>query len=520
MLYDGWALPVESLLTERAFLYPRISQPRVSGVRGDRAILSTGGNRIDVARIMREIREEARVCQGEIERRIERVRKQVDEQLPELAEERLQAALDRLNEVFDGYHAQMSQFLVEQEPNLENIRHTLLGINRLIADPEPEKGRHDRWWNPWFWVKSGISPLRRYVMRRQYELNGLMRDTLFYLVNHSGHLATQRMALEMGVNFMQVANALLGRGGLLRRYFEEWPKKTLAPILDYLADVMEKQAADFEQLARDYLSSLTEGLGKNSEARLNRVERQIATLSPSKAAGTVGFDNLRLADAARGSEENLRQRQEHYLPHLWGQEKVLDAGCGRGEFLEILREKGVPAYGIDSDEEMVRHCREKGLDVRREDILDHLASLPDESLGGLVAFQLIEHFDFPALFQFFQAAGRKVRPGGVIIVETVNPSCLTVFSGALYADPTHQRPIHCDAARQLLESAGFADVSIELLSPVPDSDRLAVVEGLTSEDPILQKSLETMNRNFDRINSVLYGFADYAAVGKKPKTAQ
>jgi len=473
--------------------------------------------RIDVARIMQEIRDEVRARHDELERRIEHARQQLLG--AQGAGDRLAHAVARLNEVFDIFYVRMRAYLQEQMASYPLSRHTLQEINRLLADPEPERGARDFWWNPVHWVKRLLQPLRRYVMRRQYDVNMLMRDVLTYLVNHSAHVELLQMELEMGVERLHAANALLGSDGLIETYFNEWPRVMHRPVLAYAGERLEafvdRHGRALQKEVDEYLTANFEALARESGARLARLERQLAALAPAKVSGVTGFDNLELAGGVRGEESAIRQRQARFVDYLRGQRNVLDAGCGRGEFLELLRENEILAYGIDVDERMVKHCQDKGLDARCEDILDHLEVLPDESLGGLVAFQLIEHMDFPRLFQFVQLAGRKMQPGGRIILETVNPSCLTVFSGAFYADPTHQRPVHTEAARKLLEMAGFGRITVDFLSPVPESARLKPVAVDAAADPGLRAMAEAVNFNIERINSVLYGYADYAIIGQK-----
>jgi O-antigen chain-terminating methyltransferase len=265
-----------------------------------------------------------------------------------------------------------------------------------------------------------------------------------------------------------------------------------------------------ESVARR-LDQFTEDWG----IRLCEMSRRMTDTPANTAAALVGFDSLRLADLLRGSREEVRRQQARYVGYLGGQENILDAGCGRGEFLDLLRENGFSAYGVDSDESMVRYCRERGLDARNEDILEHLGSLPDESLGGLVAFQLIEHLDIVGLFQLLRLAARKIRPRGVLILETVNPTCLTTFSGAFYADPTHLRPIHPEAARRMAEIVGFGDAKIEFMNPIGDADKLQYLTTGPNADPAMRKIVETLNQNLRRINSLLYNYADYAVIGRK-----
>jgi len=475
-------------------------------------------DRVDVVRIMRQIRDETRARQAEVARRIEHAHKQLEAQFPKIFGDQLRKQVQAISQLFKQYRERMDDYIAEQEPNYATIQHTLAEINRLLSDPTPPPGVFDRWWNPRFWIKRLIEPLRRFVLRRQYEVNALMRDTLFYLVNHSAHIETERMALHLNVQLLQTIETLLEQLEMSIRYFHEWPRASLLEIAGYIDDLYErlserqaKAVAELQEEVQRWRAQLVGEWG----TRLADLSRQMPGVAPSKAASLAGFDYLQFADALRGDAEHVRHQQMHYVPFLRGQENVLDAGCGRGELLELLRDNGIPAYGVDADERMVRHCRQKGLDARCEDITSHLTGLPDQSLGAVVALQLVEHLDFADLFQLLQMAYKKTRPEGVIILETVNPTCLTTFSGAFYADPTHLRPLHPEALRRMLEIVGYAEVKIEFLNPVEEAHQLKPLDPGPFNDPGLRRFVETMNQNIRRINSVLYNFADYAVIGRK-----
>ena len=467
---------------------------------------------------MRDLRDETRARHEEIARRFEHAHRQLEEKLPQGFDDRLRHLVRSRGELFNRYYGQMIAYLGEQEPNYVNVRQTLAEINRLLDETALPMGHRDRWWNPRSWLKRALSPIRRFVLRRQNEVNALMRDTLFYLFNHSSHIETQRIELEMGVQMIQAMNILLEQVEMSRRYMQEWLRVALTPIADYIAELQRHAAERQTEAIASVQENMTRRLEKFAgdwEIRLGEVTRGAAGVPVSKFAALVGFDNLKFAQSLRSRTEEVRRQQKHYVEYLRGHSEILDAGCGRGEFLELLRESQISAYGVDSDENMVAYCREKGLTVQCADILEYLAQLPDQSLGGLVALQLIEHFDFPSLFQLFRLAGRKIRPLGILILETVNPSCLTTFSGAFYADPTHQRPIHPEAARRMAEMVGFAEVGIDYLNPVKDGDKLKLLTGEDISDPVIRRIVDLVNADILLLNSVLYNYADYAVIGRK-----
>jgi glycosyltransferase involved in cell wall biosynthesis/SAM-dependent methyltransferase len=166
-----------------------------------------------------------------------------------------------------------------------------------------------------------------------------------------------------------------------------------------------------------------------------------------------------LEDVFRGPEETIRERQRFYLPHLAGRGPVLDVGCGRGEMLELLRAAGVPARGIDLDPTMAARARGKGLDVREGDLVEILSGIPDASLGAVFSAQVIEHLGSADLVAFFDTATRIIRPGGVLIVETVNPHC-AIARKNFWIDTTHLHQIFPEVAVVFCRQAGFSEATV------------------------------------------------------------
>ena len=229
------------------------------------------------------------------------------------------------------------------------------------------------------------------------------------------------------------------------------------------------------------------------------------------AAAYVQFE-----DRHRGTTEEIRDRQRAYLDLFAKAGPVLDVGCGRGEFLELCREAGIEARGIDLDAAMVARCREAGLAAEQGDALAHLAAQSDGALGGIFSAQVIEHIPPEALVALVQLAYRKLRPGGVVLCETPNPACLTVFSGAFYVDLSHIKPIHPEAARFVLEAAGFRDVEIRYVNPVPPDGKLQRLEPFWYMRRYEEVFLNQINDNFERLNQLLWGAQDYAVIGRRP----
>ncbi len=233
----------------------------------------------------------------------------------------------------------------------------------------------------------------------------------------------------------------------------------------------------------------------------------------------VGFE-----DQFRGSPEEIRRRVEEYLPIFTAigdqgsgsaSADVLDVGCGRGEFLELLRERGIRARGIDVNPAMVEVCRGKGLNAATGDALTYLRGLPDASLAGLFAAQVVEHLEPRYLTQLLDAAFEKLRPGAPIVLETINPACWFAFFESYIRDLTHVRPVHPDTLKYLLIATGFQRVEISYRAPYPEADKLQKLAARGAQQAAVADLVETLNANVEKINRLLFTYLDYAAIGRR-----
>ena len=258
------------------------------------------------------------------------------------------------------------------------------------------------------------------------------------------------------------------------------------------------------------------GVGQPAAGRLPAESRAERRITPRESADDalndykyVGFENL-----FRGSRELIRERLEGYVSYFEKTSDVLDVGCGRGEFLDLLRARGIRARGIDSNEAMVKECRASGLDVVRADAVAYLMGLPDGSLGGLIAVQVVEHFEPDYLQRFLDVAFHKVRDGGTIVLETLNPACWVAFFESYIRDITHRWPLHPETLKYLVVASGFTSASIEWRSPVPPHQRLQTIpQGTGGDHPAVL--VEAFNDNVEKLNARMFTHMDYAIVGVK-----
>jgi len=209
----------------------------------------------------------------------------------------------------------------------------------------------------------------------------------------------------------------------------------------------------------------------------------------------------------RGSEDDIKRQQAPHLIHFKPGGKVLDLGCGRGEFLDLLKKNGFEGFGVDANSRMVDICLEKGLNGAKGDLLEVLAARPDGSLDGIFSSQVIEHLPPAYLKKMIAVSRAKLAPGGAIVLETVNPASVFALVQVYFLDLTHQRPVHPQALKFLLESSGFDSVEIRYSAEL-GAERLQTL-------PVSDAASSILNRNIDRLNELLYAPANYVAIGRR-----
>lgn len=224
----------------------------------------------------------------------------------------------------------------------------------------------------------------------------------------------------------------------------------------------------------------------------------------------VGFENK-----FRGSEAEIRERQLSYVQLFQGASDVLDVGCGRGEFLALLREHGISGRGLDINHEMVESCRAGGHTVDESDAVTFLNGLPDGSLGGLIALQVVEHFPPAYLMTFLDTAYHKLRPGSTIVLETLNPASWFAFFEAYIRDVTHAWPLHPETLKYLVVASGFQNVDVRYSSPYPADAKLQHCR-VAGPTPLgMQNLIHVLNENVDKINTLIFGNMDYAVTARR-----
>ena len=210
-------------------------------------------------------------------------------------------------------------------------------------------------------------------------------------------------------------------------------------------------------------------------------------------------------DQFRGTRQDIIEKQKVYLPYIQKVKSntedflVLDAGCGRGEWLELLKEQGIKGRGIDRNRIMIKQCEEYGLDVIEGDVIESLRDFPSASLGAVTAFHLIEHLPLDVLVKFLYETARVLKSGGIAIFETPNPENILVGAFTFYMDPTHRNPLPGPMMKFLAEARGLCEVEIMYLNPLDKELKLKEDESELAK----------------RFEKYFYGPQDYAIIGYK-----
>ncbi len=286
-----------------------------------------------------------------------------------------------------------------------------------------------------------------------------------------------------------------------------------------------------EGLERIIASSSTRGVAQSVSAAPPNGKK--ATKSTVRADGSSGiqesymagpdgvahdYSYLLLENRFRGSEELIRSRVTRYVDECVKHSvaSVLEIGCGRGELLEGLQERGIDAHGIDLDAAMVTRCQEKGLKVLHGDGISYLEGQTDGSLGGVIAIQVVEHLRLKDLQHLISLCAKKVRVGGVVLFETINPQSVVALSSNYFRDPTHIWPLHSDTLSYLMQLGGLENMTVSRLSPFPKEVTLQLIENEEFFSPRWQRVVHSLNSQLTRLNDLLYGFQDYCVVARVP----
>jgi hypothetical protein len=288
----------------------------------------------------------------------------------------------------------------------------------------------------------------------------------------------------------------------------------------------ERLFASIEDVARqrqslETLDNVVRGL-EGIIARLPTAGNPVpeAAVAPASAEGNneQGYAYLLLENRFRGTEEEIAGRVSRYLRYFPSSDlPILEIGPGRAEFLSLCRDSGINCYGVDVDPAMVHVAHSKGLNAQHGDGIAHLRTLPDNSLSGLLAVQVVEHLPRQVLEELCRLAAAKVVPGGKVIFETINPQSLLALSSNYFRDPTHVWPLHPDTLQYTMELSGLTQCCVTYLSPVPQESQLQPLPQFTFLSPKSTVVVERLNSMIGQLNRLLYGSQDFCIVAEAPR---
>ena len=395
--------------------------------------------------------------------------------------------------------------LPQPDTRLPELPEQVARLNRLWEAPRPPEGGGFTG----FFLRKRWEHFA-HVFERQTEFN----STLVQMLN--GYLdQTSRLHARLA----QLASALM-------QYLQR-----VLPVMDARDRVATALATTRAELVLEAFDRRQESLARRVDGllalrdRLEVVSEEVRAMQGALAASgppspPAASAAARAAEDAhyvafenrfRGERGDLRERLAGYVDLFAGLSPVVDLGCGRGEFLELLREKGIAGRGVELNARAAAAAREAGLDVVESDLASFLRGQPAGSLGGVFAAQVVEHLTPAVLQEALREAHRALRPGGALVLETVNPRSVTGFLEVYLRDLTHRTPLHPETLSFLAAAAGFTDVRVEPRSPVSAADRLQAIpaEGLPA------RTAEVLNENAARLNTLLYGPQEYVLIARR-----
>ncbi|MDO9459406.1 MAG: class I SAM-dependent methyltransferase [Alphaproteobacteria bacterium] len=335
-----------------------------------------------------------------------------------------------------------------------------------------------------------------------HETRGRLEMTVRELASTEQKLASteQRLCTEIALS-----NARIGELRQEVEFVEQRLKTAHELNLAHVTALRQEVAEEKTRGARNRAETLFQQrrLTAAIETSGLRPGAPAASAEANKPVRTDALDSYYAAfeDSFRGSREEIKRRLEVYLDRIKTNPEnlpVLDIGCGRGEWIEMLGARGVAAYGIDLNSVFVADARARALDVREAEALAHLRSLEDASLAGLTGFHIIEHLALDDLISIIDEANRVLAPGGFLLFETPNPENLIVGASTFWSDPTHRAPLPPSVSRFMVEQRGFIDAEVIYLHEADDALKMKGTDAVVT-----------------RLNQLFYGPMDYAIWARK-----
>jgi O-antigen chain-terminating methyltransferase len=345
--------------------------------------------------------------------------------------------------------------------------------------------------------------------QREFEGHALAQQQLIAAhlnqVSHTSFQVTDSLSRELTEVSAQLSK---GQKDLAESFARELSQVSIEQRK--FAELQHQQIVGLFREQREIIERL-KNVKDELEARLAQLDASLKNRSarPSTSVGQASSDESRggldelfasFPEQFRGKREEVREGLKFYLPFLKEAEitdDILDIGCGRGEWLELLREEGLKGRGVELNHVLTEQARNSGLEVIEENALSYLRGVPDQSLNAVTGFHFIEHLSFETLIELIDEIARTLRPSGLVIFETPNPKNLVVGACNFYSDPTHLKPLFPDTIEFIMSNRGFTQLRLEYLNPVGGSP------------------FDDGSERSQALNSWLYGPRDFALIGRK-----
>jgi len=387
---------------------------------------------------------------------------------------RLEEEEDAYSEVL-GAVDRLATFPLPAEAGPE-IGERLATLNTLWTAPDPPTGgglgdrmRRRAW--------DALAP----VLQRQTQFNAALVQLLNAYTEHAERLHARLRELS----------------GAIVRYAQR-----VQPLVDARDRVASALATTRSELILESFDRRLESLARRREGLLSLAGRLESVSEEVRTA----FD-VRL----RGSRAEVRERRAGYVDAFRSLSPVVDLGCGRGELLELLREAGITARGVEGNATLARECREKGLEVAEGDPVEFLRAQGAVSLGGVFAHRVAERLAPPALESLLAETHRALRPGGLLVLEAINPRSVVGLLEVFHRDLSSERPLHPETLAFLAAAKGFSEVRVEPRRTVSPDARLQPVP----TEGVPPRAAAVLNENVERLNGLLYGPLEYALFARR-----
>ena len=209
----------------------------------------------------------------------------------------------------------------------------------------------------------------------------------------------------------------------------------------------------------------------------------------------------------RGSIEDIKKRQEIYIKYFKNKNNVVDLGCGRGEFLQLLKDNNINAIGVDIYRMYVDYCSSTGIKAVYDDALNYIRKI--EKTDGVFAGQIVEHLSIDEIVKLSDSVFDKLEDDCYFIVETPNPMSLAIYTNSFYLDPSHVKPVHPYTMKYILEKSGFRNVNIVFTENSRDCYKIPEIKCNNIE------GLDEFNKVMNVVSNRLFGSQDYAVIAQK-----